>query len=76
LSQPNVAIDAACEKILLDTARTDEAYEKYALTGNVSSTGFAAFRAIFKKYPDRDRKKILLDLAASSGRSRPMVCRR
>ena len=34
LNQPDAAIDAACEKILLDLGRVDEAYEKYALTAN------------------------------------------
>jgi hypothetical protein len=67
LNQPNATIDATCEKILLDSGRTEEAYAKYALTANVSSTGLATFRAIVKKYPGHDRKKILLDLAASSG---------
>jgi hypothetical protein len=67
LNQPDTAIDAACEKILLDIGRSDEAYEKYALTANDSSTGLATFRAIIRKYPGRDPKMILLDLAASSG---------
>jgi hypothetical protein len=67
LNQPDAAIDAACEKILLDVGRVDEAYEKYALTANGSSTGLATFRAIIKKYPTGDPKKILLDLATSSG---------
>ncbi len=67
LNQPDAAIDAACEKILLDLGRVDEAYEKYALAANGSSTGLATFRAIVKKYPGRDPKKILLDLATSSG---------
>ena len=67
LNQPDSAIDAACERILLDAGRTDEAYEKYALTANVSSTGLATFRAITRKYPGHDPKRILLDLAASSG---------
>jgi hypothetical protein len=67
LNQPNSAIDAACEKILLDIGRADEAYEKYALTANGSSTGLATFRAIVRKYPGRDPKEILLDLATSSG---------
>lgn len=67
LNQPDTAIDAACEKILLNLGRSDEAYEKYALTANGSSTGLATFRAIVKKYPGRDPKKILLDLATSSG---------
>jgi len=67
LNQPDAAIDATCEKILLESGRADEAYEKYALIANGSSTGLAAFRAIVKKYPSRDPKKVLLDLAASSG---------
>jgi hypothetical protein len=66
LNQPDLAIDAACEKILLDVGRVDEAYEKYALTANGSSTGLATFRALVRKYPGRDPKKILLDLARSS----------
>ncbi len=67
LNEPDKAIDAACEKLLLDTGRTDEAYRKYAFTANGSSTGLATFRSIVKKYPGRDPKKILLELATSSG---------
>jgi hypothetical protein len=67
LNQPDPDIDATCERILLDSGREDEAYEKYALTANGSSTGLATFRAIIKKYPGRDPKKVLLNLAASSG---------
>jgi tetratricopeptide (TPR) repeat protein len=67
LNQPDASIDPACEKILLDLGRVDEAYGKYALTANASSTGLATFRAIVRKYPTQDPKKILLDLATSSG---------
>ena len=66
LNQPEATIDAACEKILLDLGRVDEAYEKYALTANGSSTGLATFRAIVRKYPGHDPKKVLLDLATAS----------
>jgi len=45
----DAAIDAACEKILLDLGRVDEAYEKCALTVNGSSTGVTTFGAISKK---------------------------
>jgi hypothetical protein len=69
LNQPDAAIDAVCESILLDAGRADEAYEKYALTANVSSTGLATFRAISRKYPGRDPRTILLDLARASGES-------
>ena len=67
LNQPDGAIDAACEKVLIDLGRVHEAYEKYALSANRSSTGLATFRTIVKKYPGCDPKKILLDLATSSG---------
>lgn len=67
LNQPDRAIDAACESILLDRCRLDEAYEKYALTASSGSTGLATFRIIARKYPGRDPRRILLDLAASSG---------
>jgi hypothetical protein len=56
LNQPDAAIDAACEKVLLDVGRVDEAYDKYALTANSSSTGLATFRTIVRKYPAATRR--------------------
>ena len=67
LNQPDGAIDAACETILLDAGRDQEAYERYALTANQSSTGLATYRMIARKYPTRDSKQILLDLAKLGG---------
>jgi hypothetical protein len=67
LNQPDAAIDAACERILRDAGRETEAYEKYGLTASVSSTGLATYLMIAKKYPARDPKQILLDLADSGG---------
>lgn len=69
LNQPERSIDAACERILLNAGRLEEAYERYALTASESSTGLATFRAIAKKYPHRDQAGILIDLAESSGDS-------
>jgi len=66
-NEPDAAIDAACERILLDADRETEAYEKYALTSSVSSTGVATYRAVAKKHSARDPRRILLDLAESSG---------
>ena len=64
LNQPDSAINAACEQILLNIGRADEAYRKYALTAaSATSTGLATFRAICKKYPGRDPRAILNDLA-------------
>jgi hypothetical protein len=56
-----------CERILLNAGRVDEAYERYALTANQANTGLATFRLIAKKYPQRDPRQILLDLAELSG---------
>ncbi len=67
LNQPNRSIDAACEAILLSAGRLDEAYARYALTANETSTGLGTFRAIARKYPKRDPAGILIDLAESSG---------
>jgi len=67
LNQPDAAIDDACERILLDAGRDAEAYEKYGLTANESSTGLATFRRIAKKYPAIEPRRILLDLAESFG---------
>lgn len=66
LNQPDGAIDAACEQILLDAGRVDEAYDKYALTAHAAATGLATYRAIARRYTARDPKQILLDLAESS----------
>jgi hypothetical protein len=67
LNQPGAAIDGACERILLDADRETEAYEKYAMTASRSSTGLATYRMVAKKYPARDPRRILLDLAESGG---------
>lgn len=67
LNQPDHEIDAACELILLNAGRVDEAYARYALTSGERSTGVATFREIARKYPKRDPAGILIDLARSSG---------
>lgn len=68
LNQQGVAIDAACERILLDAGRDTEACEKYALAAAQSSAGLATYRMSVRKYPGRDPKRILLDLAESSSK--------
>lgn len=66
-NQTGQELDAACERVLLDLGRLDEAFEKYAFTANLASTGLATFRAIRKKYPSRSPREILTRLAHSSG---------
>ena len=55
-------IDRLCEEILRSTGRMDEAYSRYALTANRTHTYLAWFRAVAKKYPDKPRGGVLLDL--------------
>lgn len=60
------AIAGACEEILLSAGRTDEAYEKYAIMANRSTTYLAWFRALAKKYPSKGAVEILTDLVAAT----------
>jgi hypothetical protein len=67
LNEPDAAIDRACEELLLSVGRTEEAYTRYALTANEGMTGLATFRALVKKYPGVNKRRILLDLAERRG---------
>lgn len=66
LNDPQRLIDHECEQILLTNGRVEEAY-RYALTSESKTTNLATFRAIAKKYPDKDRRDILNDLVDGSG---------
>ncbi len=55
-------IDGLCEGILRSAGRMDEAYSRYALTANRTHTYLGWFRAVAKKYPDKSRGAVLLDL--------------
>jgi hypothetical protein len=59
-------IAGACEKILLSLGRSAEAYERYALISNRSTSNSATYRAIVRKYPERDRMQILHDLVSAT----------
>ncbi|MCF7958032.1 MAG: hypothetical protein K9M57_06230 [Phycisphaerae bacterium] len=54
-------IDRFCESLLMDRGKTEEAYEKYGLNIPTYGTYLNIYRAICKKYPMLDKKKILLD---------------
>jgi hypothetical protein len=56
------SIDRVCEAILLSAGRRDEAYARYALGANRTTTYLAWFRALRKKYPQRTPAQILSDL--------------
>jgi len=55
-----------CETILLDAGRCDEAYERFGIAASAANTRLQQFRALAKRYPDRDRESILADLVAAS----------
>jgi hypothetical protein len=53
------------EETLLSSGIVDEAY-KYAIESTRKATNLATFRAIVKKYPNKDKAEILKDLIAST----------
>jgi hypothetical protein len=59
-------IAQACEEILLSSGLHDEAYRRYAIEANQGTTNLAAFRAIAKKYPNKQPEETLRDLVAST----------
>ncbi|HRQ06106.1 MAG TPA: hypothetical protein PK580_09110, partial [Nitrosomonas halophila] len=66
LNDPEWQIAQACEAILLSSGLADEAYRRYALEANRGTTNLATFRAIAKKYPNKQPEEILRDLVAST----------
>ena len=66
LNDSQIAIDLACEEILLTSGLYEEAYQTYALMVNRGATNLTTFRSIVKKYPMKDRHEILEDLIEST----------
>lgn len=66
LNDSPATIARACEEILLDAGRPDEAYQRFALEANKAGAHLATCRAIIKKYPHKDPREILDDLIAST----------
>lgn len=66
LNDPGWQIAQACEEILLSSGLLDEAYRRYAIEANQGTTNLATFRAIAKKYPNKQQEEILRDLVAST----------
>lgn len=64
-NNPESAIARACEEILFSSGNYEDAYTSYALEANQGTTHLATFRAIAKKYPNKDVADILRDLVAS-----------
>lgn len=66
LNDPGWQIAQACEGILLSSGLADEAYQRYAIEANQSTTNLATFRSIAKKYPSKPREQVLRDLIVST----------
>jgi hypothetical protein len=66
LNAPDGVISEACESLLLSSGLLDEAYARYAIAANQSTTNLATFRAIVKKYPHKDAADVLHDLVKST----------
>lgn len=55
-----------CEAILLAAGRVDEAYRRYGIAASQATSRLATFRALAKRYPQRERAEILADLIRST----------
>jgi hypothetical protein len=64
LNDNPIAVAQVCEEILLSSGLVDEAYQRYGLLANQAGTYLAWFRAVAKKYPNRNPAAILQDLVA------------
>lgn len=59
-------VNEICEGLLLGAGRVEEAYSKYAIGASGGGTYLATFRAIAKKYPDKEPERVLDDLVRAS----------
>jgi len=66
LNDPPQAIALVCERILLSSGLSEEAYRRHAIDANRATTHLATFRAIARKYPGIAPVDILRDLVAAS----------
>ena len=57
---------AACERILRDLGKRDEAYRRYGRHAHRASTNLATFRSLAKAYPEIAPSKLLADLVESN----------
>ena len=62
----DLEIDRLSEEILLSSGMSEEAYERYGLTAHRTGTYLATFRAVAKRYPDKDARTILADLVETT----------
>ena len=61
------AIDRYCENILIQQGHRDEAYGRYGLALALATTNLATYRALTRRYPERDHRQMLIDLIETRG---------
>lgn len=66
LNDSPIAIARLCEEILLSSGLAEEAYARYAIEANQSTTFLATYRSISRKYPMKASAQVLDDLVAST----------
>jgi hypothetical protein len=66
LNQSDSVIDQACEEVLVSSGMHEEAYRRYGLSSALGNSYLARFRSVSKRYPMKDKSRILADLAAST----------
>jgi hypothetical protein len=59
-------IDRDCENFLISIGEIEQAYQRYAMHTNEANTRINTFRAVVKKYPQKDKTEILMDLIDST----------
>jgi len=66
LNQPDAVIDQACEEILISSGLHEQAYQRYGLSAAMGNSYIARFRAVAKRYPEKDKSRILADLIVTT----------
>jgi hypothetical protein len=62
-----MSIDRFCEKLLIEHGRSDEGYRRYGLRAASGATNLSVYRSLVCTYPDRDHRRMLLDLMETRG---------
>ena len=62
----DLAVDKACEEILLSSGLADEAYRRYGVRAGRGGTFLATYRALAKRYPHKAPAELLADLVATT----------
>lgn len=60
-------IERFCEDALLKSGRAEEAYRRYGLKAAAGPTYLSTYREIAKRYPEFNRRQVLLDLIETRG---------